>query len=148
LTRSYSLYDLGDDLAERVAPDWDAQRRWALSLLQREEELLATVQLLGTDSLADAERLILRTGRMIREDFLQQSSFDAIDAFCSLDKQYWMLWTIRQIHEHRSERLDQDEDRDHEHRADVAAAQAKTWPVDRAEANARALVAEHRGADS
>ena len=62
---------------------------------------MGTVQLLGADALSDHERLVLRTGRSLREDFLQQSSFDPVDAYCSLDKQYWMLWAIHAVHHAR-----------------------------------------------
>jgi V/A-type H+/Na+-transporting ATPase subunit A len=57
------------------------------------------VQLLGTDSLAPAERVVLETGRMLREDFLQQSAFDEIDAYCPLAKQHAMLRVVRAAHE-------------------------------------------------
>ena len=42
---------------------------------------------------------MLRTGRLLREDFLQQSAFDDRDAYCAPDKQYWMLRAIRLAHE-------------------------------------------------
>ncbi len=35
---------------------------------------------------------------MVREDFLQQSAFDEIDAFCPLEKQYWMMKVIHRFH--------------------------------------------------
>ena len=60
----------------RSRPTGSSQRAWALDLLQRESSLLEIVQLLGTDSLAPAERVVLETGRLLREDFLQQSAFD------------------------------------------------------------------------
>ncbi|MEZ4442955.1 MAG: V-type ATP synthase subunit A [Polyangiaceae bacterium] len=99
--RSYSLYDLSSSFAERLPADHAPMRAWASRLLQQEEELMGTVQLLGADALSDHERLVLRTGRSLREDFLQQSSFDPVDAYCSLDKQYWMLWAIHAVHHAR-----------------------------------------------
>ena len=59
--RSYTLYELGAWFDREVAPDWGSQRAWALDLLQRESSLLEIVQLLGTDSLAPAERVVLET---------------------------------------------------------------------------------------
>ena len=70
------------------------QARWARSLLQKEEELLEIVQLVGSEALPDAEKAILQVGRLLREDFLQQSAFDPADEFCSPKKQYWMLRAI------------------------------------------------------
>ena len=96
--RSYTLYDLDGWFDTEVAADWSAQRRWALDLLQQETSLLEIVQLLGADALAPAKRVVLRTGRLLREDFLQQSSFDELDAFCALGKQHAMLGIIRRAH--------------------------------------------------
>jgi V/A-type H+-transporting ATPase subunit A len=97
--RSYTLYELDDWFDREVSTGWSAQRAWALDLLQRESSLLEIVQLLGTDSLAPAERVVLESGRLLREDFLQQSAFDDVDAYCALGKQYTMLRVIRGAHE-------------------------------------------------
>ena len=84
--RSYTLYELDAWFDREVAAGWSAQRAWALDLLQRESSLLEIVQLLGTDSLAPAERVVLESGRLLREDFLQQSAFDDVDAYCALEQ--------------------------------------------------------------
>jgi V/A-type H+-transporting ATPase subunit A len=97
--RSYTLYELDAWFDREVAADWSVQRAWALGLLQRESSLLEIVQLLGTDSLAPAERVVLESGRLLREDFLQQSAFDDVDAYCALTKQYTMLRVIRAAHD-------------------------------------------------
>ena len=97
--RSYTLYELEAWFDREVDPGWSVQRAWALDLLQRESSLLEIVQLLGTDSLAPAERVVLESGRLLREDFLQQSAFDDVDAYCALGKQYTMLRVIRAAHE-------------------------------------------------
>ena len=82
--RSYTLYELDAWFDREVSAGWSAQRAWALDLLQRESSLLEIVQLLGTDSLAPAERVVLESGQLLREDFLQQSAFDDVDAYCAL----------------------------------------------------------------
>ena len=97
--RSYTLYELDTWFDDDVAPDWHEQRAWALELLQQETSLLEIVQLLGADSLAPAERVVLETGKLLREDFLQQSAFDDVDAYCDLSKQYEMLRVVRAAHE-------------------------------------------------
>src|SRR3989337_2010836 len=79
---SYSLYDLGHWFETQVASDWQEQSQAAMSLLQKEEELLEIVQLVGSEALPDAEKAILQVGRLLREDYLQQSAFDPVDAFC------------------------------------------------------------------
>jgi len=98
-TRSFTLYDIGAWFDHHVAVDWENQRRWALEMLQQEEQLQSVVQLMGADVLAPSEQLIFLVGRMLREDFLQQSAFDDVDAFCPLEKQYEMLRIIRLVYE-------------------------------------------------
>ena len=93
-TRSYTLYDLDSWFSDTVSGDWPELRAWALDLLQRETSLLEIVQLLGADALAAPQRVVLITGRLLREDFLQQSAFDEDDASCSLTKQHTMLTVI------------------------------------------------------
>jgi V/A-type H+-transporting ATPase subunit A len=97
--RSYTLYDLADWFEREVAAEWEEHRAWARGLLQREAALLEVAQLLGTDTLAPPEQVVLRTGRLLREDFLQQSAFDADDAYCEPRKQLAMLSTIRRVDE-------------------------------------------------
>lgn len=96
--RSFSLYDLVSWFDTKVASDWGEQRTWALALLQEETELLSIVQLLGVDALGPVQRVVLHTGQLIREDFLQQGAFHPVDAFCPPTKQYWMLKVIRAAH--------------------------------------------------
>lgn len=101
-TRSYSLYDLRGWYAGRVAGDWPDLIAEATALLQQEVELLEIVQLVGPDALAEAERAILAVTRMLREDFLQQSSYHAVDRYCSIEKCYAMLQIVIDFH-HRTQ---------------------------------------------
>ncbi|NIP51928.1 V-type ATP synthase subunit A [candidate division KSB1 bacterium] len=93
-TRSFSLYRLQDWYSQEVADDWLDLAAEAMSLMQREAELLEIVQLVGPDALAENERAILAVARMMREDFLQQSAYHPIDRFCPLIKTYGMLKVI------------------------------------------------------
>jgi len=95
---SYTLYELDGWFEESVHGGWAEGRAWARGLLQEERTLLDIVQLLGADALAPPQRVILATGRLLREDFLQQSAFDEVDAYCALPKQYHMLRVIRAAH--------------------------------------------------
>lgn len=94
--KSYSLYldDLEQWYEENVAEDFLELRSRAMALLQKESELQNIVQLIGPDALPDKERLVLEATKMIREDFLQQNAYDAVDAQSSLNKQYYMMKTI------------------------------------------------------
>ncbi len=96
---SYTLYELDEWFEEAVEAGWTEGRAWARDLLQQERTLLEIVQLLGADALAPPQRAILATGRLLREDFLQQSAFDDVDAYCPPAKQFHMLRVIRAAHE-------------------------------------------------
>jgi V/A-type H+-transporting ATPase subunit A len=112
-----ALWALSADLAHRrhyPAIDWgvsfslDAERlrAWfereggrgygtlrdeAMKLLQREREIAEVAELVGTESLQDAERLVLETARLLREGFLRQSAYDPADASCPPHKTYELL---------------------------------------------------------
>jgi V/A-type H+-transporting ATPase subunit A len=68
-----------------------ALREEAMKLLQRERELAEVAELVGTESLQDAERLVLETARLLREGFLRQSAYLPADASCPPFKAYEML---------------------------------------------------------
>ncbi len=93
---SYSLYADKVDLwkKEHIAPDYIKLRGDAIRLLQEEAELEEIVRLVGQDSLSFVDRLKLEAARSLREDYLHQDSFDEIDTYTSLKKQYRMLSSI------------------------------------------------------
>ena len=90
---SYSLYSSSLDpwFVKNVASDWPAVRARAMDLLQREAELQEIVQLVGSDALPEDQQLTLEIARLIREVFLQQNAYHAVDTYCSMQKQYRML---------------------------------------------------------
>jgi len=94
---SYSLYldSLHDWYDKEVSPEWNKLRSWAMEVLQKEAELQEIVQLVGSDALPEAEQVTIEVARMIREVFLQQNAYDAVDTFCSMKKQYDMMKAIR-----------------------------------------------------
>jgi V/A-type H+-transporting ATPase subunit A len=97
--RSYTLYRLDGWFGGEVATSWPRQREWALDMLQQETALLEIAQLLGADTLPPPQQVVLRTARLLREDFLQQSSFDEADAYCPPAKQHAMLSLITAVHD-------------------------------------------------
>jgi V/A-type H+-transporting ATPase subunit A len=97
---SYSEY------AEEVKEWWDKfDPRWwnirleALELLKREQKLEQIVRLIGPDALPDTERLILYVAEMIKNGFLQQNAFDAIDVYSVPEKQILILELIMEYYE-------------------------------------------------
>jgi len=104
---SYSLY------VETVArwwskryPRWKEMRDRALSILQREAELMEIVRLVGPDALPDNDKLLLDVAKMIREDFLQQNAFHPIDCYCPPDKTVKILEIILKFYELSSKALE------------------------------------------
>jgi len=102
---SFSLVDLSRWYIEEVADDFEILIQEAKSILGRENDLQQIVQLIGQDALSDLERETLLAARILREDLLQQSAIHEIDAFCPLDKSYWMLKVILHFHEAAQEAL-------------------------------------------
>jgi V/A-type H+-transporting ATPase subunit A len=105
-TTSYSLYRLAEWFNRNVAKDWAVLNQQARALLQRESELQEIVQLVGADAVGEAEKGILAGGRMLQQDFLQQSAVGD-DAFSPLDKTYWMLKIILTFYDRMAAALQQ-----------------------------------------
>jgi V/A-type H+-transporting ATPase subunit A len=96
--QSYSLYELSDWATENIGDDFAALVSQTLQLLRKEAELQDIVQIIGPDTLSERERLLLWEAKMIREDLLQQSSFDPVDRYCSIEKGYWMLKILQRVY--------------------------------------------------
>ncbi|MHB8962424.1 MAG: V-type ATP synthase subunit A, partial [Saccharofermentanales bacterium] len=98
---SYSLYSDQVDIwkNEHINEDWSSIKDDAMRLLQDEAELEEIVKLVGLDSLSPIDRLKLEAARSIREDFLHQDSYDAIDTYTSQQKQFLMLSVIMKFYE-------------------------------------------------
>jgi V/A-type H+-transporting ATPase subunit A len=96
LTDSYG--DVPEELAawwEREAgADWRSARRSAFELLEEAAKLERTARLVGTESLPERERFLLRAGSLLEEAFLRQSAFEPLDAFCAPRKQLALLRLI------------------------------------------------------
>lgn len=103
---SYSEYmeDVADWWQEQVNQDWYGMRSQAMNILSEESRLAQIVKLVGSDTLPDEQRLILETARLLREGFLQQSSFDPVDSFSTVHKQIRMLGLILYFHQ-RAQRI-------------------------------------------
>ena len=105
---SYSLYQDKVDqwMNESLSPDFKKLRTDAVALLQDESELEEIVRLVGQDSLSEGDQLKLEAARSLREDFLHQNSFDEIDTFTSLNKQFRLLSLIMNFYYQSKEALE------------------------------------------
>lgn len=104
--RSYSLYIplFHQWYRENLPEDFEPLRDRALALLQQEAELQEIVQLVGPDALQDDQRLVIEAGKMLREDFLQQSSYSD-DQFSPFAKSYGILKAIITFYDEASAAL-------------------------------------------
>jgi len=98
---SYSLYydNISQHLKEDVDENFETMRDEAMKLLQQEAELEEMVKLVGVESLSQPDRLILKTAKSIREDFLHQNAFHEVDTYSSMVKQFRLLKMILQTHQ-------------------------------------------------
>ncbi|MCL4374175.1 MAG: V-type ATP synthase subunit A [Candidatus Marsarchaeota archaeon] len=96
---SYSLYidDLTGWYAKNASDEWHSLYAQAMSILQNEAEINEIVQLVGYDALPEKDKVTLDIAKSIREDYLQQSAFDEVDAFTTMHKQYLMLKAILKL---------------------------------------------------
>src|SRR5207247_1179554 len=63
--------------------------------LQEEAELEQIVRLVGADALPPEQQLTLEAARMIREIFLQQNAYHAVDTFCPPERQFKLISAIK-----------------------------------------------------
>ncbi|MBR6402381.1 MAG: V-type ATP synthase subunit A [Eubacterium sp.] len=89
---SYSNYldEMKGWFDENVNEEWMILRQELMSLLQEEASLNEIVKMVGMDALSPQDRLKMEAARSIREDFLHQNSFDEIDTYTSMQKQFYM----------------------------------------------------------
>jgi V/A-type H+-transporting ATPase subunit A len=94
---SYSMYDkqLNDWYKKNVAENFPALKTWTMQILQKEAELQEVVQMVGSDSLPDEQKITLEVAKIIREIYLQQNAYHPVDAYCPIGRQYKMLTLIK-----------------------------------------------------
>lgn len=80
-------------------PGWSEVRLWLIELLQHDEKLQRIVKLLGSEALPEDQKLILFMADLVKEFFLQQNAFDAIDMFASPAKQMCMAQALQALHQ-------------------------------------------------
>jgi V/A-type H+-transporting ATPase subunit A len=80
-------------------PDWGERRAAAVGLLAEADRVQGVAELVGVASLPDPERVVLMTGRLLRETVLQQSALSANDAWSAPAKQAALLAMVLDIHD-------------------------------------------------
>lgn len=92
---SYSKYQKAlESFYEANYPEFSALQQTVREVLQKEDDLMEIVQLVGKDSLAESDKVTLEVAKIIREDFLAQNSFTSYDRYCPFYKSVLMLRNI------------------------------------------------------
>jgi len=102
---SYSEYlaELDGWFSENVNPEFCKYRARMKNILGEENRLMEIVKLIGSDLLADDQKLILEIARVIRSGFLQQNATHTNDAYVPIQKQYLMLEAIIKLYDRAKE---------------------------------------------
>ncbi|KAI0566781.1 Vacuolar-type H+-ATPase V1A subunit [Gracilaria domingensis] len=96
---SYSKYQKAlEPFYETNFPEFVSLQQAVREILQKEDDLMEIVQLVGKDSLAEVDKVTLETAKYIREDFLAQNSFTTYDRYCPFYKSVLMLRNIIAFH--------------------------------------------------
>lgn len=89
---SYSKYQKAlEPFYEAEYPEFVFLQQTAREILQKEDDLMEIVQLVGKDSLAETDKVTLEVAKLIREDFLAQNSFTSYDRYCPFYKSVLMM---------------------------------------------------------
>jgi V/A-type H+/Na+-transporting ATPase subunit A len=75
-------------------PEWSAQRRRVLEMLESKSRLERMARIVGKDALPPAQQLTLLCADLVEEGVLRQSSFSAADRYCSPQRQTAILGVV------------------------------------------------------
>jgi V/A-type H+/Na+-transporting ATPase subunit A len=89
----------------KLDSQWLSVRNEAMGILLEDNRLQQVVKLVGSDALPPAQQFILFVAEMIKNAFLQQNAFDAIDKYCSPEKQLRLLKIILDLYHRGTELL-------------------------------------------
>jgi len=78
---------------------WAATRARAVALLAEADRLASVVELIGLSALPGRERIVLLTGRLLREGVLQQSALSENDSYCGPEKQSALLELVLAVND-------------------------------------------------
>lgn len=91
---------------KNVDANWRIYRDFMVKTLLREDELRQVVRLVGPESLAEKDKLVLDVAKFIKDAFLKQNAYDDIDAFSSPQKQVRIMRLIYMYNQMATELID------------------------------------------
>jgi V/A-type H+-transporting ATPase subunit A len=75
-------------------PDWAAQRKQLLEILESQVQLERMARIVGMDALPPAQQMTLSNADLVNDAVLRQSSFSEVDRYCSPQRQTAILSVI------------------------------------------------------
>ena len=104
--QSYSLYEreIAGHFREKVSREWGELQLRCKEILQKEEALREIVEIVGVESLQDADRLLMKVAEMIRSEFLCQNAYTD-DAFSPPEKTLTIIKGILDFYDYADKRL-------------------------------------------
>jgi V-type H+-transporting ATPase subunit A len=91
---SYSKYDMGLEKYYSQYPGFSESRKQVKLILQTENDLQETVQLVGRDSLSETQKLLMDIAEVLKETYLQQNAYSDYDPYCPFYKSVALLNSI------------------------------------------------------
>ncbi len=108
--QSFSLYEeeVSSHFNERINPKWGALKQECRELLQREEGLREVAEIVGTEGLQDADRLLMKVAEDVRQSFLAQNAYTE-DAFSPPEQTFEKISTLLEFYRCARQRLEKGE---------------------------------------
>jgi V/A-type H+-transporting ATPase subunit A len=98
---SYSKYleypEFEEYIAQHISPDWIGMVNEVKTRMQRGKEISEQINILGDDGVPVDYHETFWKSELIDFVILQQDAFDAVDAVCPLERQYFMLKKVIDI---------------------------------------------------
>lgn len=95
---SHSEYEKTFEWWQDLSTEYTEYRSRALELLNSAASIESIARVIGESALPDDQQLILLTAEILKEGFLRQSAFDAVDAYCEPLRQVILLKLIIDFH--------------------------------------------------
>lgn len=92
---SYSKYEnLLQPWYEENYPGFIENRNQIKEILQKEEEMIEIIRLVGRNALSETDKVTLDVAGLIKNDFLQQNGYSKWDSYCPIWKTLYMMKII------------------------------------------------------
>jgi V/A-type H+-transporting ATPase subunit A len=96
--RNFPEYEEAFELWREMSSRFAEYRSRGLELLSSAADIESIARVIGESALPDDQQLILLTSELLKEGFLRQFAFDAVDAYCKPQKQVLLLKMIIDFH--------------------------------------------------